>query len=502
VARIGIFFLLLFAAPAMAHSGAGGFAQPLAAQVFASALSFMAPRTLDRVSIPQMTMWGLRGLTTLDPRLTPTLGGGALRLVGDAVVLGEVPQPEETDAAGWANAAAQVAAFAWTHSEAVRRARTQGIIVSFFDELFNHLDPYSRYEPPLDAETDRARRSGRAGAGLSVGTRGSGVFVVDNVANDGPADDLGIVPGDRLLALNGQRLRAPDSATVNTMLAGPEGSELSLTLRGRDGRIRNLTLTRELVPPETVFADRRKDVLTLRVTGFSRTTERRVARALNAAMSVVPPPRGLVIDLRGNRGGLLRQAVAAAETVLPEGVIATTVGRNPDADHEWEADGTDISGGLPIVVLVDGRTASAAEILAAALADDQRAVVVGSTTLGKGLVQAVAPLPDGGELLVTWSRVLAPQSWPIQGLGVLPQVCTSLGQDALDRQLGVLAEGRQPMQQVLARHRAARAPLPIAEILEIRGACPAAEGRDLDMEAANFLLNNPNAYAAALIPAP
>ena len=110
--------------------------------------------------------------------------------------------------------------------------------------------------------------------------------------------------------------------------------------------------------------------------------------------------------------------------------------------------------------MVDGRTASAAEILAAALADRGRGVVIGSSTLGKGLVQTIDPLPDGGELFVTWSRVLAPRGWPIQGLGVLPQVCTSLGQDALSWQLAALAPGREPMAAALARH--ARRPRPAA----------------------------------------
>ena len=112
-----------------------------------------------------------------------------------------------------------------------------------------------------------------------------------------------------------------------------------------------------------------------------------------------------------------------------------------------------------MVLVIDGRTASAAEILAAALTDRGRAVAVGSTTLGKGLVQTIEPLPDGGELFVTWSRVLAPRGWPIQGLGVLPQVCTSLGEAALQRQLAALAEGQQPMQRAIDTERNARAPL-------------------------------------------
>jgi carboxyl-terminal processing protease len=153
-----------------------------------------------------------------------------------------------------------------------------------------------------------------------------------------------------------------------------------------------------------------------------------------------------------------------------------------------------------VVVVMDGRTASAAEILAAALTDRGRAVAVGSTTLGKGLVQTIDPLPDGGELFVTWSRVLAPLGWPLQGLGVLPQVCTSLGEAALQRQLAALADGAQPMQHDIDVARAARAPLSPTQILAIRNACPAAEGRDADLAAARVLIDNPAAYAAALLP--
>jgi carboxyl-terminal processing protease len=149
---------------------------------------------------------------------------------------------------------------------------------------------------------------------------------------------------------------------------------------------------------------------------------------------------------------------------------------------------------------VDGRTASAAEVLAAALADRGRAVVVGSSTYGKGLVQTIAPLPDGGELFVTWSRILAPRGWPIQGLGVMPQVCTSLGGGATQQQLNALADGNQTMAPVILVHRGARAPLTPARIQSIRDACPAAAGREDDLSVARDLIANPAAYAAALLP--
>ena len=170
----------------------------------------------------------------------------------------------------------------------------------------------------------------------------------------------------------------------------------------------------------------------------------------------------------------------------------------------WRASPDDVTDGLPIVVLVDGRTASAAEILAAALQDQGRAVVVGSATFGKGLVQTIAPMPDGGELFVTWSRVLTPSGYPLQGLGVLPQICTSLGQDQVAAQMASLADGHLFLRAAVLRHAAARAPVSPPQMIELRAPCPAAEGRDSDLRVAQTLLDDPAAYNAALLrpPAP
>jgi carboxyl-terminal processing protease len=255
-----------------------------------------------------------------------------------------------------------------------------------------------------------------------------------------------------------------------------------------------------MVPPETVYSQRVGDVLLIRVTAFNRSTDSHLAHVLEQGLAGPHTPGGIVLDLRGNRGGLLRQAVTAADTLLPAGIVAATAGRDPEATRIWRSDAGDLAEDIPVVIMVDGRTASAAEILAAALADRGRGVVIGSSTLGKGLVQTIAPLPDGGELFVTWSRVLAPLGWPIQSLGVLPQVCTSLGQDALGWQLQALAQGTQPMARAIATHRAARAPIPPAQILAIRNACPAAEGRESDLDTARLLIHDPATYAAALLP--
>lgn len=475
--------------------------QRLVADVMGAALAFMAPRTLEPVPTSDLTMWALRGLTTLDPRLQPELRGGTLRLLAPGRVLLARAPPADGDAAGWGAAAAQLARAGWDASDAVRKARTDGVIQTLFDELFNHLDPYSHYTPPAQAAEARLRREGTGGVGLRVAERAGG-FVVFEVAPDGPGALAGLRVGESLLAVDGQAIQGADLADVVAMLAGPEGSRVTLTLRAADGHVRETMLTRVILAPRTVSVERTADILLVRVTGFASDTGARLAHALQSGLAGPRRPRGVVLDLRGNRGGLLWQAVAAAETVLASGMVAATAGRDPRAAHVFVAAGRDLSDGLPIIVTVDGRSASAAEILAAALADQRRAVVVGSATLGKGLVQTLTSLPDGGELAVTWSRVLAPLGWPIQGLGVLPQVCTSLGEAALLRQLDALAHGEQSMARALTRARTARPPLPAAEALEIRAACPAAVGRDLDLTAASRLIRDPAAYAAALLGPP
>lgn len=498
--RRALFLLLIVLAPA-ARAQEGPGSQPGA--VFAAALTFMAPRILDPVPVQQLTLWGLHGLTAIDPSLAPVLNGGEVQLrQGERVVFSR-PAPAAEDAAGWGRVAGQMAEAAAASSATLRRAGDPGVITAFFDELFNHLDPYSRYVPPDDAVEDKARRSGTVGIGVELTDRRGGVFI-RSVLADGPGAEAELRGGDQILQVDGQDVGASRASAVSGLLAGPEGSTVTLIVRGRDGTEEEVDVTRATLPPETVFARRVGEALVVRITGFSRDTGDRLARELRRGLGSVSSRsnrvRGVILDLRGNRGGLLRQAAEAVSHLLDTGIIVVTSGRDPQANHRFEADGGDLSGSRPVVVVVDGRSASAAEIMAAALADNRRAVVVGSSTLGKGLVQTITPLPDGGELFVTWSRVLAPLGWPIQGLGVLPQLCTSLGRGEAERQMQSLSRGLMEMAAPLRRERSARAPVPPAEALELRAPCPATEGREDDLLAAQFLIAHPEAYAAALLP--
>jgi carboxyl-terminal processing protease len=500
VIRISLFLVLFVIGRAQAETQFGGrFDQERLTAVYTEALTFIAPRILEPVPVRRLTIWGLQGLTALDANMRVVANDARVQLFRQDQMVSDIVAPKDNTPTAWAKLAAAITADCMPVSAPIRRVGTQGIIQGFFDQMFGRLDPYSRYVPPVEASEDRARRGGRAGLGITVGQKGA-LIEVRSVVRDSPAAIAGVRQGDILAAVDGQRTQDQDPVTISALLAGAEGSPVTLSWRGRDGRTRDAQVVRVMVPPETVFAQRFEDVLVLRISSFSNSTASHLALSVQDALSEPHPVDGIVLDLRDNRGGLLRQAVTAADAFLPAGLVATTIGRDPDSMNVWRSTEGELAENVPLVILVDGRTASAAEILAAALADRGRAVVVGSETVGKGMVQTIDPLPDGGELFVTWSQTLAPLGWPIQGLGVLPQVCTSLGQDALNRQLASLSTGFQPMADSIRRSRAARLPVRASEVLEIRAPCPASEGRTADLEAARLLISNPAAYAAALLP--
>lgn len=488
-----------------ADAAVAGFDSAAAAGVWSAALAYIAPRALNPLTIPQMTLWGLNGLAALDPNLNATLQDGEIRLYGPDRLLLAIPAPAANDATGWGQAAANIAAAAYAASPPLQQAGTQAIIGNFFDELFNHFDPYSRYEGPEQAAQDQLMITGLAGTGLTLGSK-AGRVVISDVAADSPASDAGLQSGMIVAAMNGRKAYPSMVTALNNAMNGLAGTNIALTVTdpqadGGDGDIQSLTLTRGYIPPQTVFSEPplAPGIAVLKITGFNKGTGDQFAAALAQIMLPPSPPDALVLDLRGNRGGVLRQAVLVADSLLQAGPIAETNGRDPDADQFFKAEGADLTGGARMAVLVDGQTASAAEILASALADDGRAVVIGSETLGKGLVQTVTSLPDGGELFVTWSRVLAPKGWPLQGLGLMPQVCTSNGPAALKQQLAALAQGRNLLAPALAQSRAMRAPVSIDAILALRGNCPADIGGELDEQAAIAILGNQEIYQAALL---
>ncbi|HJU20649.1 MAG TPA: S41 family peptidase [Stellaceae bacterium] len=251
-------------------------------------------------------------------------------------------------------------------------------------------------------------------------------------------------------------------------------------------------------------------IVIFHLAGFSRDTAARLAAELRRSQSLLGSGlRGIVLDLRGDPGGLLDQAVGVSNLFIAQGPIAATIGRNPASRQFFAASGTAIAPKLPLVALVDGGSASASEIVAAALQDDRRAVVVGSASYGKGTVQRVLPLSNGGELIVTWALLVRPSGYLLDRHGVIPAVCTSARaddsrslraeppRDDVARDV-VRGEATAPAGPPAPPLRSAAA-LGEADWLRLRRACPArTDDPPNDLAEAERLLADPVLYRDAL----
>lgn len=471
--------------------------------VLGAGFAAILERHLEAATPADLLAWALTALPRHDPRLAVLQRGREveLRLGGATLLTRDVAETDGMTPARAGGAAGDALtvfhAAAWDVSPPLRSTGAPRLIGESFEAVFSHLDPFSRYITPAEAQSARERRTGEAGLGLRLALRRGAGAAVAAVSADGPAAEAGLRVGDRIIAIDGLPLRTRDAGTAARLLEGPAGSKVvMLVQRGRE-RI-EVRLMRRLPVGTPVEAQRIGDVLLLRIQGFSARTEREVMAALQSALSQEDRPAALLIDLRGNRGGLLHQAAAVADIFLSDGEAFRTMGRHPDSRRIYVTGRTDRAEGLPIVVLVDGRTASSAELLAASLSDRGRAAVAGTGTMGKGLVQLVVPLPDGGELLMSWSRLILPRGWPLQGVGVLPGLCTAGGPEAAAAALAALRAGARPMGPAQARQQALRLPVAPAAIEALRAACPAGDPREEDVTLARALALDPVALAAAL----
>jgi carboxyl-terminal processing protease len=288
--------------------------------------------------------------------------------------------------------------------------------------LVSGLDPYSSY---LDAEEYADLRVSTAGTyagiGIEVSTADRALRVV-RPFRDSPAAAAGIQSGDMISAIDGTPVGADLEAAMARM-RGPRGSTVKLAVM-RTGQSLPLefSVERAQVDVHSVAMVKLDDTyLYARITMFSETTAEdfssSIAR-LRRDMNV--KPRGVVLDLRNNPGGVLESAVEVADQLLETGVIVTADGRTPAARFTMDATPGEVLPGVPVVVLVNGSTASAAEILAGALQDHHRAVLLGRRTFGKGSVQTVMPLAEGRAIKLTTSRYFTPSGRSIQGRGIDP----------------------------------------------------------------------------------
>jgi carboxyl-terminal processing protease len=309
----------------------------------------------------------------------------------------------------------------------VEEVDEQELVYGAVDGLMSRLDPHSTFMRPDAYKAMQEDTSGEFdGLGIEVTLEGGQLTVVSPMA-DSPGERAGIRPGDRILAIDGTATRdLPLSESIRRM-KGPAGSKAVLELM-REGfaEPQQLTLVRDRVRAQSVelkVMDAERRYVYVRVKSFQERTERGLVKVLEDARRAIGGEiGGLVLDLRNNPGGLLDQAVRVADVFLPGGVIVSTEGRGKRNVEVEKAREKDTEPGYPLIVLVNKGTASASEIVAGALQDHGRAVIMGTPTFGKGSVQTIIALEDGSGVKLTVARYYTPKHRSIQELGIAPDV--------------------------------------------------------------------------------
>jgi carboxyl-terminal processing protease len=471
--------------------------------LFGVGYSKIAEIYLNPLQTRRLALDGLGGLRQIEPGFAFLATDTLLTMSVEGRPVPALPLPASDSTAAWATLTIRVLDSLRQASVRAAAAAPEELYTAIFNAIATDLDSYSRYTSAARANDERSQREGYGGVGIALRQDGSS-HVITEVLADGPASQAGILAGDRIVSVDGIPTAALNSEQVGERLRGPAGTLVTLQLQrgpAGDGYLKPQTIRRDRLIPNTVQVELSDGVAIVRIERFNAATKDRLQAAiLQLREGTGPAPVGVVLDLRGNPGGLLDQAVAVADQFMTGGRIVSTRGRHPDSLQQFDASPDDLAGGLPLVVLLDGRTASSAEIVAAALQDSGRAVSVGSSTYGKGSVQTVTRLPNDGELFLTWSRIYTPGGYTLHRQGVQPIVCTSLESvNATQDALRALRAGTMVPASTL-RDWKARAPDDETALAHLREACPWREhAPELDIAVAKVLIHDGALYRRAQI---
>ncbi len=298
------------------------------------------------------------------------------------------------------------------------------LIHAALDGMLTSLDPHSSYLDPEGFDDMRDQTRGEyGGLGLEV-TSEDGLVKIISPIDDTPAAKAGLKPGDFITAVNGESVLGLTVNDTVKQMRGKPGETVTLTIAREKSDPFDVKLVREVIKQKSAVAKLDGDYGILRVSGFTEKTTDEAQAAFKDIQAKNPHMKGLILDLRRNPGGLLDQAVGISDLFLQGGEIVSQRGRDPRDVERYNARPGDITSGLPMVVLIDSGTASAAEIVAGALQDRKRASVVGLTSFGKGSVQTVIPLRGGmdGALKLTTARYYTPSGRSIQKTGIEPDL--------------------------------------------------------------------------------
>jgi carboxyl-terminal processing protease len=313
--------------------------------------------------------------------------------------------------------------FERVRSDYVEETTDEQLIEAAVNGMLTALDPHSGYMNSKRFDEMKVQTQGQfGGLGLEV-TMDGGIVKVISPIDDTPAYAAGIQPGDLITHIDGAQVLGMQLPEAVEKMRGAVGSSVRLTLRRGAEEPFEVTLTRAIIKIKSVRSRLDGKVGIVRISSFSEQTEAGVADAVDKLKAEAKGPlQGLVLDLRNNPGGLLSQAVAVSDAFLERGEIVSTRSRKPEDSQRYNARTGDIAGGVPIVVLINGGSASAAEIVAGALQDQHRAIVLGTKSFGKGSVQTIIPLTGHGAMRLTTARYYTPSGRSIQAVGIEPDI--------------------------------------------------------------------------------
>jgi len=336
--------------------------------------------------------------------------------VGDASILLQFARDEKTNRESL-GAAYQ---FMRRHAPAVPpKELTYGAI----DGILSQLDSHSSFMPPEVFRETRLETQGTfGGVGIQIAVKGRQLTILAPIAGT-PAERAGLQPGDRIVKIEGRLTQEMTLTEAVNRLRGPPGKMVTLTiLREETSGPFSVTLTREVIALKPIkLVELEHAIAYVRILSFSEQSGRDLQRAVQGLAE--KRLQGLILDLRGNRGGLFNESVRAAELFLGAGLpIVSTTSRHKHQAAQYRTGESGSLLSVPMIVLVDGASASASEIVAGALQDQKRALIVGSKTYGKGSVQTIIPLSDGSALRLTTAKYLTPHGRSIDGAGIAPDL--------------------------------------------------------------------------------
>ena len=387
-----------------------------------AACNIITEKSLTPVSADEFAFAAIKSLSTIDQKVTASKDGKRVLILIDGKIMKSFSAPAENDCSNWSRLALAAAVEVRPYSKKVREADADEISTIFINAALGTIDSYSHYIMTDPVELEPLKKP----AGLGISYRRIGRYLeITDIIPGGAASQTDLAIGDRISAIHGKIIPELSRVQVLNLLRGEAGTDAFLTLR-RNGKEQNKTITRTpaVASPVTHYFDEKSKVMAIKISAFTEKTVSGLMTTLRDAFS--KKAAGLIIDLRGNTGGLLKEAVLAADLFLPEGfLMIKTDGRHSDTKHQYISTEKKYRPVYPIVILIDKQTASSAEFFAGVLQEYRHAVVIGTPSYGKSVIQDNESLPGGGELYLSWAKYYLPSGFSPQGYGIYPNLCTS-----------------------------------------------------------------------------